>query len=87
MLLEMRFSKDYPHVPPFVRVVRPKFAFRTGHVRKKRRVLEKGKWKKGKRLSENEGLQEGSLCILMLVLGHCGWIDLHGAAYHLWLVI
>lgn len=30
--LEMRFSKDYPHVPPFVRVVRPRFAFRTGHV-------------------------------------------------------
>ena len=30
--LEMRFSKDYPHVPPFVRVVKPRFAFRTGHV-------------------------------------------------------
>jgi len=32
ILLEMRFSKDYPHVPPFVRVVRPRFLFRTGHV-------------------------------------------------------
>jgi len=32
ILLEMRFSKDYPHVPPFVRVVRPRFQFRTGHV-------------------------------------------------------
>lgn len=30
--LEMRFSKDYPHVPPFVRVLKPRFAFRTGHV-------------------------------------------------------
>jgi len=30
--LEMRFSADYPHVPPFVRVIKPKFAFRTGHV-------------------------------------------------------
>jgi len=32
ILLEMKFSKDYPHVPPFVRVVKPRFAFRTGHV-------------------------------------------------------
>jgi ubiquitin-conjugating enzyme E2 Q len=32
VLLEMRFSKDYPHLPPFVRVVRPRFQFRTGHV-------------------------------------------------------
>jgi len=32
ILLEMRFSKDYPHVPPFVRVVKPRFQFRTGHV-------------------------------------------------------
>jgi len=32
ILLEMRFSKDYPMVPPFVRIVKPRFAFRTGHV-------------------------------------------------------
>jgi len=32
ILLEMRFSGDYPHVPPFVRVVKPRFQFRTGHV-------------------------------------------------------
>jgi len=32
VLIEMRFSKEYPHYPPFVRVVRPRFAFRTGHV-------------------------------------------------------
>jgi len=32
ILLELRFSKDYPFAPPFVRVVRPRFAFRTGHV-------------------------------------------------------
>lgn len=32
ILIEMRFSKEYPHVPPFVRVVRPRFQFRTGHV-------------------------------------------------------
>jgi len=32
ILIEMRFSKDYPHVPPFVRVVKPRFQFRTGHV-------------------------------------------------------
>jgi len=30
--LEMRFSKDYPFAPPFVRVVRPRFKFQTGHV-------------------------------------------------------
>lgn len=30
--LEMRFSQDYPFAPPFVRVVRPRFVFRTGHV-------------------------------------------------------
>jgi len=30
--LEMRFSKDYPYTPPFVRVVKPRFVFRTGHV-------------------------------------------------------
>jgi len=30
--IELRFSKDYPFAPPFVRVVRPRFAFRTGHV-------------------------------------------------------
>jgi len=30
--LEMRFSEQYPFRPPFVRVVRPKFKFHTGHV-------------------------------------------------------
>jgi len=30
--LEMRFSKDYPFQPPFVRVVQPRFRFMTGHV-------------------------------------------------------
>lgn len=30
--LEMRFSKDYPFQPPFVRVVQPRFKFMTGHV-------------------------------------------------------
>jgi len=30
--LELRFTKDYPFAPPFVRVIRPRFAFRTGHV-------------------------------------------------------
>eukprot|EP00178_Gracilaria_changii_P025249 TRINITY_DN7784_c0_g1_i2.p1 TRINITY_DN7784_c0_g1~~TRINITY_DN7784_c0_g1_i2.p1 ORF type:complete len:357 (+),score=49.70 TRINITY_DN7784_c0_g1_i2:32-1072(+) len=32
ILLEARFGADYPFVPPFVRVVKPRFAFRTGHV-------------------------------------------------------
>ena len=32
IVLELRFSKDYPFQPPFVRVIRPRFAFRTGHV-------------------------------------------------------
>jgi ubiquitin-conjugating enzyme E2 Q len=32
ILLEMKFSAEYPHVPPFVRVVKPRFQFRTGHV-------------------------------------------------------
>lgn len=30
--IEMRFCKDYPFMPPFVRVVRPRFKFLTGHV-------------------------------------------------------
>jgi len=32
ILLEMKFSGEYPHVPPFVRVLKPRFQFRTGHV-------------------------------------------------------
>lgn len=32
ILIELRFSGDYPFFPPFVRVVQPRFAFRTGHV-------------------------------------------------------
>jgi len=32
ILVELRFSKDYPFAPPFVRVISPRFAFRTGHV-------------------------------------------------------
>ena len=30
--LELKFGSDYPFRPPFVRVLRPRFAFRTGHV-------------------------------------------------------
>jgi len=30
--LNMKFPKDYPFAPPFIRVVRPRFAFHTGHV-------------------------------------------------------
>lgn len=30
--MEMKFPKDYPMVPPFVRVLRPKFKFLTGHI-------------------------------------------------------
>jgi ubiquitin-conjugating enzyme E2 Q len=29
---EMRFDSNYPFSPPFLRVIRPRFAFRTGHV-------------------------------------------------------
>jgi ubiquitin-conjugating enzyme E2 Q len=32
IVLEVRFSDTYPFSPPFVRVIRPRFAFRTGHV-------------------------------------------------------
>jgi len=32
LLLHIRFPPTYPFNPPFVRVVRPRFAFRTGHV-------------------------------------------------------
>jgi len=32
ILLHLRFSKDYPFKPPFVRVVEPVFKFHTGHV-------------------------------------------------------
>jgi len=30
--LELRFPTTYPFTPPFVRVIRPRFLFRTGHV-------------------------------------------------------
>jgi len=30
--LDMKFPKDYPFSPPFIRVVRPRFQFLTGHV-------------------------------------------------------
>lgn len=29
---DIMFSENYPHEPPFVRVVFPRFAFRTGHI-------------------------------------------------------
>eukprot|EP01100_Stratorugosa_tubuloviscum_P002567 TRINITY_DN1605_c0_g1_i1.p1 TRINITY_DN1605_c0_g1~~TRINITY_DN1605_c0_g1_i1.p1 ORF type:complete len:310 (+),score=123.67 TRINITY_DN1605_c0_g1_i1:69-998(+) len=32
VLLEMKFPSDYPFAPPFVRVVKPRFQFHTGHV-------------------------------------------------------
>jgi ubiquitin-conjugating enzyme E2 Q len=30
--LAMKFPKEYPHKPPFIRVVKPRFTFHTGHV-------------------------------------------------------
>ncbi|KAH3757382.1 ubiquitin-conjugating enzyme E2 25 [Pelomyxa schiedti] len=30
--LEMKFRSDYPFTPPFIRVVKPRFQFHTGHV-------------------------------------------------------
>eukprot|EP01027_Heterolobosea_sp_BB2_P019822 GEZU01027927.1.p1 GENE.GEZU01027927.1~~GEZU01027927.1.p1 ORF type:complete len:327 (+),score=157.29 GEZU01027927.1:179-1159(+) len=30
--LDMKFQKDYPFSPPFIRVVKPRFQFHTGHV-------------------------------------------------------
>lgn len=32
LVFEMRFDSNYPFTPPFLRVIRPRFAFRTGHV-------------------------------------------------------
>eukprot|EP00698_Gefionella_okellyi_P017242 TRINITY_DN5014_c0_g1_i2.p1 TRINITY_DN5014_c0_g1~~TRINITY_DN5014_c0_g1_i2.p1 ORF type:complete len:346 (-),score=66.95 TRINITY_DN5014_c0_g1_i2:666-1652(-) len=32
ILLDLQFPFDYPNNPPFVRVIHPRFAFRTGHV-------------------------------------------------------
>lgn len=32
MVFEMRFDSNYPFTPPFLRVIRPRFAFRTGHI-------------------------------------------------------
>ena len=32
MMFEMRFDSNYPFSPPFLRLIRPRFAFRTGHV-------------------------------------------------------
>ena len=30
--MEMKFPKEYPMLPPFVRVLRPRFQFLTGHI-------------------------------------------------------
>jgi len=30
--MELQFPKDFPSAPPFVRVIRPRFQFHTGHV-------------------------------------------------------
>lgn len=32
IVLSCTFPSDYPHRPPWLRVVKPRFAFRTGHV-------------------------------------------------------
>lgn len=32
ILLRLSFPSTYPAAPPYVRVIRPRFAFRTGHV-------------------------------------------------------
>ena len=32
MVFEMRFDSNYPYNPPFLRLIRPRFAFRTGHI-------------------------------------------------------
>lgn len=32
VVMELQFPKDYPSAPPFVRVIRPRFRFHTGHV-------------------------------------------------------
>ena len=32
IVFEMRFDSNYPFSPPFLRVIRPRFAFRTGHI-------------------------------------------------------
>jgi ubiquitin-conjugating enzyme E2 Q len=32
VVFEVRFSSSYPASPPFIRVVRPKFVFRTAHI-------------------------------------------------------
>ena len=31
-MLEISFEHTYPNTPPFVRIVRPRFIYRTGHV-------------------------------------------------------
>ena len=31
-MLEIKVPETYPFNPPFIRVIRPRFAFRTGHV-------------------------------------------------------
>ena len=32
LVFELRFDSNYPYNPPFLRVVRPRFKFRTGHI-------------------------------------------------------
>ena len=32
IILRLAFPSQYPNAPPYVRVIRPRFAFRTGHV-------------------------------------------------------
>ncbi|CAG9320288.1 unnamed protein product [Blepharisma stoltei] len=32
LVFEVRYGQNYPSEPPFVRVIRPRFSFRTGHI-------------------------------------------------------
>ena len=36
--MEMKFPKDYPMNPPFVRIIRPRFRFLTGERKEKKRT-------------------------------------------------
>jgi ubiquitin-conjugating enzyme E2 Q len=63
VLLHMTFPENYPFAPPFVRVIKPIFKFRSGHVTTGgsicMQLLTSSGWTAGNRININVDLQHG----------------------------
>lgn len=76
---EIRFSSNYPNDPPFVRIISPRFTFRTGHVTIGGSICTEGLTKNGwnaQRTIENILVE----IFLNVEVGN-GSLDIHGSSY------